>query len=164
MVCGWGFVLLQILPFQPWCKKSRWTISLEWWQLTIIEALFVVSLHSYTGGTTCLVEVGRSGVDCTECDCELRNRAFPLSFSLSRHLFLPFLISIAHGFIFSQARKKFLAFLTCVPLGSIQSRMVVWGKRLSGKWENVARRCGRIVFVIQYRKSSFQSHCCSFIR
>lgn len=98
------------------------------------------------------MEMGRSGIDCTECDCE-NVLSLCLSFLYIHSPWVPL----------SQAKKKFLAFLTCVPLGSIQCRMVLRGKRLSGNWGNAATRRERIVFVIQYMKSSFQADCCSFI-
>lgn len=89
MVCGWGFVsLLQVLPFQTWCKKSWWRISLEWWQPTIIEALPVVSLHIDMGEVICIVEMRRSGINCTECDYELWSSVFPVSSSICSFLSL----------------------------------------------------------------------------
>lgn len=106
---GWGFFLLllflQILHFKSWCKKSCWRISQEWWQLTIIEALFVVNV------SIALIHRGgwkeSSGIHCTEHNCELWNRIFHMSSSLSRHLFILFFISIAHRFTFSQAKTKY---------------------------------------------------------
>ena len=112
MVCGvWGFFFnsyrfcISDLDVKILAEQFPWNgDSLPLWKYCL---LFVLALHWYLGGMTCVVEKERSGIRCAERNCVLWGCIFHMSFSLSRYLFILLFISIAHGFVLSQAKTKY---------------------------------------------------------